>query len=112
MKGWFWGIFAVTFICSLVMSFDGSSYLMTEANPNYAAFNAGEHIPSVIAMLVMLVVDVWGGILYAWRTSKAFGHDVGYFLGLLFLQPIFWLIIGFGRSKYDKKFVAKVTKKD
>ncbi len=32
--------------------------------------------------------------------SKAFGHGVGFTLGLLFLGPIFWLILGFNKDKY------------
>ena len=32
--------------------------------------------------------------------SKAFGHGFGYFVGLLFLAPIFVLILGLGSSEY------------
>jgi hypothetical protein len=32
--------------------------------------------------------------------SKAFGHGIGYTLGLLFLSPIFIPILGFGGSQY------------
>ena len=107
MKGWFWGILLVTFFGSLVVSLDGSGYLLTETNPNLNLFDPSKHIPTVVALLVMCVVDIWGGILYAWRTSKAFGHGGGYFIGLLFLQPIFWLILGFDKSKYHKKAIEK-----
>ena len=103
MKGWFWGILAVTFFGSLIVSLDGSSYLLTETDPDMSSFDASKHIPTVITMLVMTIVCLWGEILYAWRTSKAFGHGVGYFIGLLFLAPIFWLILGFDKSKYNKK---------
>lgn len=44
----------------------------------------------------------WLGIL-VWNhvnISKRFGHGVGFALGLVFLSPIFWLILGFGSSKY------------
>ena len=40
--------------------------------------------------------------------SKAFGKGVGYILGLLFLNTIFLLILGYGCSKYqleEKKLV-------
>ena len=33
--------------------------------------------------------------------SKAFGHGTGFTLGLILLSPIFWLILGFGDSKYQ-----------
>ena len=32
--------------------------------------------------------------------SKSFGYGVGFTLGLLFLSPIFVLILGFGDAKY------------
>lgn len=34
------------------------------------------------------------------KISKAFGHGFGFTLGLLFFDPIFKLILGFGSSKY------------
>ena len=38
------------------------------------------------------------GQLY--KLSKAFGHGVGFTVGLFFLRPIFLLILGFGGSVY------------
>lgn len=32
--------------------------------------------------------------------SKSFGHGIGFTLGLIFLSPIFLLILGFGSSRY------------
>lgn len=40
------------------------------------------------------------GIMQTHMLSKAFGHGVGFTLGLLFLNPIFILILGFGGAKY------------
>ena len=40
--------------------------------------------------------------------SKAFGHGVGFTLGLLFFGPIFWLILGFNSDKY---LLAESTQK-
>jgi hypothetical protein len=33
--------------------------------------------------------------------SKAFGKDVGFTIGLIFLGFIFWPILGFGDAKYQ-----------
>lgn len=57
---------------------------------------------SMVAMLIacagiaLLVVSVIG----MWKLAKAFGHGVGFFLGLVFLPNIFTLILGFGASDY------------
>lgn len=35
------------------------------------------------------------------KLSLAFGHGVGYTIGLIFLNPIFILMLGFGGSEYQ-----------
>lgn len=35
------------------------------------------------------------------KLSKAFGHGIGFTLGLIFVTPIFMLILGFGSSQYE-----------
>lgn len=39
-------------------------------------------------------------IIMCFKLSKAFGHGVGFGFGLLFLSPIFYLILAFGSSDY------------
>lgn len=39
-------------------------------------------------------------IIVLYQLSKSFGHGVGFFLGLLFLSPIFIPILAFGSSQY------------
>lgn len=34
------------------------------------------------------------------RLSKAFGHGIGFTLGLIFFSPIFYLILGLGTDEY------------
>lgn len=46
--------------------------------------------------IVVLVI----GIISIHKLSKAFGHGVGFTLGLIFLSPIFILILAFGGSQY------------
>ncbi len=36
----------------------------------------------------------------SYQLSKAFGHGLGFAIGLVFLNPIFMLILGFGDSQY------------
>ena len=106
MRTWFWLTLAISIIASIVWSLDGSLAVITYGTADeLAAFDWANHIPSVVALFVTFVVGIWVSVLFNWRTSKAFGHGVGYFIGLLFLQPIFWLIIGFGSSKYHKKAI-------
>ena len=40
------------------------------------------------------------GIIVVHKLSKSFGHGIGFTFGLLFLSPIFTLILGLGSSEY------------
>ena len=39
-------------------------------------------------------------IICLYKLSKSFGHGVGYTIGLIFLAPIFLIILAFGSSEY------------
>lgn len=52
-----------------------------------------------IGPLVVLCLS----IVVAVKVSKAYGHEGGYALGILFLGPVFYMIIGFGSSTYHGK---------
>lgn len=49
-----------------------------------------------ILVLAALVIEIIG----LHKLSKAFGHGVGFTIGLIFLEGLFWLILGFGKSQY------------
>ena len=62
-----------------------------------SVFSAIDLAPlAFIAAIALLVVSV----ISLHKLSKSFGHGVGFTLGLLFLSPIFLLILGFGSSEY------------
>lgn len=46
------------------------------------------------------IVDLVITVLLNLKMSKAFGHGTGFAVGLLFLTPIFLMILGFGSSQY------------
>jgi hypothetical protein len=41
-------------------------------------------------------------IIFCVKLSKAFGHKGGWAVGLVFLNEIFYLMIGLGKSQYTK----------
>jgi len=49
-----------------------------------------------IGGLAWLGIVIWNHV----NISKRFGQGVGFAIGLVLLAPIFWLILGFGSSKY------------
>lgn len=96
MAMWFWILFAVSLgveIVSLILT-GGST---EEADPN----NLNPFIVILVCAeaILFLVVE----IMYAIRTARAFGKGGGFAVGIFFLPNIFWLILGFGSAKYNKK---------
>ena len=61
---------------------------------------AGKPIWWLLLLLIPFVnLVAWVMVLH--NVSKNFGHDVGFTLGLIFLSPIFWLILAWGDSQYQ-----------
>lgn len=107
MAGWFWGIIIAGIVLSIVMGIDGTANTFSMSSEELANFNWGAHIPSVICLFAYTIFAIVADVYYCIRTSKAFNHGGGFAVGLFFLQPIFWLILGFGKSKYNKKVALK-----
>lgn len=49
------------------------------------------------ALLALAVIN----IKFYYRLSQSFGYGVAFTVGLIFLRPIFLLILGFGESEYQ-----------
>lgn len=52
-------------------------------------------------LMLIPVVGAFVGLVAYFKLCLAFGHGVGFFLGLLFLTPIFLMILGFDSSEYQ-----------
>ena len=59
---------------------------------------------------LLLLVPILGeilAILYLVRLGQAFGKGTGFILGLIFLSPIFILLLGFGKDQYQGPMTDK-----
>ena len=63
------------------------------------AFGGGNFLLTLVNMGVSIALIVYQA-KFALRASRAYGHDVGYAVGLFFVPTIFWYVIGFGNSEY------------
>ena len=86
---WQTGYFWLTLILGFV-----ASWIENYANP------AGDSV--MLLMIVSLIRIITGiiGIMYSVKLARAFGRGTGFAIGLIFLQPIFILILGFGNDLY------------
>lgn len=82
--GFFW-LFIIT------MAFSGLSSVKAEGALMVVLSVIG--LVCAIAAAVILIIQQY-------RLAKSFGHGVGFTIGLILLEPIFMLILGFGKSKY------------
>jgi len=64
--------------------------------PWYWVFAPFVAIVPILGWIAYMVWIVW----VHHRISTRFGQGVGFTIGLTLLGPIFWLILGFGSSKY------------
>lgn len=101
MSKWFWITFCAGIIVSIVNSVLNPSNLSLDMLP------ASSTTWIILLSIVEVGVALFANILYCIRTSKIFGHGGGYALGLFFLPNLFQLILGFGRSKYNKKLLKE-----
>ena len=63
--------------------------------------NREEMSAMTIIYCVVFVVFLVLCVMSEYKLAKAFGKGFGFFLGLLFLNPIFKLILGFGKAEYQ-----------
>lgn len=70
-------------------------------SPWWILISFGCGIIPILGWIVAPVVAIYFGILVAKSTANAFGKDTGFAVGLYFLGPIFYCILGFGKAKYE-----------
>ena len=104
MKGWFWGLLGLSVIAGIVAGATGLN--LDDFSKNTLT---GANLVGFIVYVVTAIIGFIIQIVQSVRISKAFGHGVGFTLGLIFFGPLFQLILGFGSSKYDKKVVKAWT---
>lgn len=82
---YFWIALILSFAISIITQIigpDGGNFLTTAL---LALLRLGSFVISV---------------MYSVKLSRAFGHGIGFAIGLIFLQPIFLLILGFSGDRY------------
>ena len=90
----------VMFVFSIIPCFTGN--YDPNGNIIFTANFFGNFVV-VLFTLFALFIDIY----YAIRLAKAFKKGPGFTVGLILLPVIFYLILGFGHSKYDKKAALK-----
>ena len=56
-------------------------------------------VAAIISVVLSIAAAILGIVFYV-KLAKAYGKGGGFAVGLLFLNPIFLLILGLGKSEY------------
>ena len=86
---WETGYFWATLILGIA-----ASWVQGQADPY------SNNIMIAFVVLVLRIIIAVISIMYSVKLAKAFGRGIPFALGLIFLQPIFMLILGFGDDPY------------
>lgn len=105
MKSWFWYLIGMSICAEIMMLADGYPYGVNASQ--MATFDPVTHPMTAIAIAMILFVSLIAMVIYVYRTSKVFGHGNLFAAGLFFFPYIFLLILGFGKSDYNKKRLKK-----
>lgn len=111
MKKWFWGMIILSVVVSIITAIDGVVGLTSIRKVDMNTFDFQAHLVSFITLLINFCINVFVVCIYACRTSKAFGHGFGWAIGIVLIPNVFWLMIGFGKSKYNKKVLKEFARK-
>ncbi len=101
-KSIFWLIFGIGIGAALLSGFTGAvSAVLMELSMGYGA--------GIVVWVLGIMLSLAGGvavmaleIVFAVKLSRAFGHGGGFAVGLVLLPSVFYLILGLGKSQYQK----------
>lgn len=84
----------------MLFTFAGSALiLLSPFYPQYA-------MPFTVGVLVCAILTAVMNMVYFFKLSRAFGHGALFALGLIFLNPIFIIVLGLGKSQNVKRQAA------
>ena len=104
MEKWFF----ITLAASLVASMIATSMGINLEDPSAQLIINGSNIFGFLLLLAVGVLGAVISIIQYVRLSRAFQHGTGFAVGLILLSSLFFLILGFDDSKYDKKYVKSL----
>ena len=86
------GVYGILMLIFAVLSSLASNYYQQDPSSMLMAVMS-------ISSIAVVVISIIG----LHKLSKSFGHGIGFTIGLILLEPIFLLVLGFGSSRYIGK---------
>ena len=89
-----------SFISTVAMN---SSLSMDRYSYGYRYNNASALNGALVAYIIVLIICIVFQIIFCCKLAKVFGKNGGFAAGLIFLNPIFIIILGYGSAQYLNK---------
>lgn len=105
------GAYAIVYLVVLIVMIIGMWKMFTKADkPGWASlvpfynmyclYDIGFGVGWLFLLTFIPCVNFVISVILSFKLAKAYGHGVGFGFGILFLAPIFYMILGFGQSEY------------
>jgi len=98
---WFWFYLGTSFVSGLPAGIGVIFISIGGFENNMTLLAIGTIMVLLSVAMIIVVFALYGRILY--NLVQCFGKGFGFTLGLLFLGPIFWLILGLDDSQYQPR---------
>ncbi|MCL2526529.1 MAG: DUF5684 domain-containing protein [Coriobacteriia bacterium] len=95
---WFWIMLSAGFVATLVLTMAFFVIMMGDGMASVGMSSFGLALAVAAIAIYVVALTFYGRILH--NLAQTFGKGLGFTLGLLFLSPIFWLILGLGQAQY------------
>lgn len=93
-------VYIFTYIFGLLLTIFGAIMLGSGASEAAGAIMLIIGIIFLLAAIAAIVLAIVIQVKLYSRVSKAFGKSTGFTVGLVFLSPVFFMILGFDKSVY------------
>ena len=104
-KAVYYFIELISLTASLIALYASGALVMPNESENMVT-GIG-NTPLLVIGVILFIVAFVISVLSYYHLSKSFGYGVGFTVGLVFLSPIFYLILAFGSGKYQGNLVAE-----
>lgn len=99
------GLYIATMVLSGIASFISFiATLSTDRNIyTYRSYDTSAWTAALAAYIIVLIICFIFQIIFSCRLARVFGKSGGFAAGLIFLNPIFIIILGYGSAQYLNK---------
>ena len=98
-----WGLIDIGWSRKMAWVYAGTLFVSTILYPMFqksAGNEQGVPVFLAVVMVILSLVLMYFSVMSAYKLAKAFGKGIWFAIGLIFLDAVFMMILGCGKSEY------------